>query len=145
MFRCTILKCTIFHLPTHANANTWPIPVCPQVGQCMLNDLLWNPIGIHKQVFYLGMPLMSTPKWGCIRMLHQLSRSAVIQYFMSDFNHVIFSHKDTQIAKLKVYYNLALLYLLWVNSKHLECTLKILIFSHKFNEGLCTFCPKKLA
>ena len=57
----------------------------------------------------------------------------------------IFSHKDTQIAKLKVYYNLALLYLLWVNSKQLECTLKILIFSHKFNEGLCTFCQKKLA
>ena len=40
---CNILVCIIFHYRIHGNVNTWPIPVCPSVAQCMLNDVLCNP------------------------------------------------------------------------------------------------------
>ena len=62
-YSTTLHKCT--------NVNTCPIPVDPWVVQYMLNDVLCNLRGIHKEVFHLCTAPMCLGKWGAIRMLHR--------------------------------------------------------------------------
>ena len=50
--RCNILTCTIFHYP-HVQIYT---PVHPWVVHYMLNYVLNNSRGVHRQVFHLCMP-----------------------------------------------------------------------------------------
>ena len=86
--RCSVtLICTIFNHLTCANVNTCTIPVCPPV----LNDILYNPRGIHKGVFCLCTPLMCTRKWEPIRMLYIGTRCIPLKNSSCVTRHLFFT------------------------------------------------------
>ena len=67
--RCNIVNCTIFHHPTCANVNTYPIPVCP--GLCSTCTVKYCAgRRVYTDGYFICVCLLCVlRKWWRIRML----------------------------------------------------------------------------